>query len=289
MAFKIRSIKFNFAMNLLLNASGVLFPLITFPIVSRALLADAYGLAGWGVSVASWVSLIAMLGVNRYGIREVAAARDDAAKLSKTTREIFGVTLISTAIVYICFIISIFLVAKFSANKALLFLNSATVICNTLGVGWFFQGIEQYSYITIRGIAIKVVCLIGIILLVHVPSDYMIYAALLVCANGLANLINFGYMRHILKQADTEAALPARPKLELAKHVKPLFTFFIIAAAISVYTALDTVMLGFLSTDAEVGYYVADINIKTAVAACISALSRVESVVRFCRPASDRS
>ena len=275
-AFKIRSIKFNFAMNLLLTGSSIVFPLITFPIVSRALLEDAYGLVGFASATATWLSLIAMLGVNRYGVREVARVRDDAALLAKTTKEILAVTCISTAVVYLGFIISVFLVERFSADRLLFFINGFTVLCNTIGVAWFFQGIEQYRYITIRGVIIKVVCLVGVILLVHVPGDYLVYSVLLVASGAIANLVNFFYMLKICRDGVREQGVSASAgKLELRHHVKPLMTFFIIVAAISIYSVLDTVMLGFLSDDAQVGFYTADVNIKSALVAVVSALSGV--------------
>ncbi len=276
MAYKIRSIKENFAMNLLLTGSSILFPLITFPLVSRALFEEAYGLVGFASAMATWLSLIAMLGVNRYGVREVARVRDDAVLLAKTTREILTVTCISTVIVYIGFIISLFLVERFSADRLLFFINGFTVLCNTLGVAWFFQGIEQYRYITIRGVIIKLVCLIGVILFVHVPGDYLVYAVLLVASAAAANLVNFFYMLKICRDGIREQHRPTHhEKLDLKRHIRPLMTFFVIVAAISIYSVLDTVMLGFLSTDAQVGFYTADVNIKSALVAVVSALSGV--------------
>ncbi len=280
MAFKIRSIRFNFIMNIILTGSSVLLPLITFPFVSRTLQAGAYGACGFAIAVVNWFSLIAMLGVNRYGIREVAKVRDDPRKLARTTKEILAVTCISTAIVYVCFIISLFLIPRFSESRMLLFINGFTILCNTLGVAWFFQGIEQYSYITIRSIIIKLICFIGVILLVHTPDDYLIYAALVVLSAALANLVNFFYSFHILRATQEEAGLdpkrgPDSPPLDLRKHVKPLFIFFLIVAAISIYTVLDTVMLGFMSDDVQVGYYTADVGVKNGLAGLISALAGV--------------
>lgn len=279
-------------MNLILTGSSMLFPLITFPIVSRALYSDAYGLCNWAISITSWFSLIGMLGVNRYGVRTVARVRDNARELNKATKEILVITCIATFISLVCFIGSLFLVEKFEQNRILLLINSFTIICNTLGVGWFFQGIEQYSYITIRGVLVKLVCLIGVIFLVHTPNDYLVYAGLVVAASAVANLINFFYMLHILKQnlsvdrhgvGHTHYSFSLVTVLqrlmktirEAAVHVKPLFVFFFITAAISVYTMLDTTMLGFLSTDREVGYYTAAINIKAALVAIVSALTGV--------------
>ena len=272
--FKIRSIKFNFLMNLLLTGSSLLFPLITFPFVSRALLSGGYGLCNWAISIASWLSLIAMLGVNRYGIREVARVRDDAAELQRVTREILQMTLITTAIVLVCFVVSLFLVPKLAENRTLLLINGVTILCNTLGVGWFFQGIEQYSYITVRGVLIKLVCFIGVVALVHVPSDYLVYAVLVVASAALANLVNFFYMRHILAAAAAEGAAFSG-KLQPLRHLRPMLTFFVIVASISIYTVLDTTMLGFLSTDSQVGYYTAAINLKNALQGVVSALTGV--------------
>lgn len=289
---KIHSLKFNFAMNLILTGSSVLFPLITFPIVSRALYSDAYGLCNWAISITSWFSLVGMLGVNRYGVRAVARARDDINELSKVTKGILLVTCISTLISLVCFIISLILVDKFSQNRILLLINSITIICNTVGVNWFFQGIEQYSYITIRGILVKIACLIGVVLLVHTPNDYLVYAGLVVAASAVANIINFFYMFYILKRSSMETKFESEQTQnsfslwmafqcfkiaikEATIHVKPLLTFFLITAAISIYTMLDTTMLGFLNTDREVGYYTAAINVKAALVAIISALTGV--------------
>lgn len=279
-------------MNLILTGSSMLFPLITFPIVSRALYSDAYGLCNWAMSIASWFSLLGMLGVNRYGVRTVARARDDAHALNKVTKEILLITCAATLISLICFIGSLFLVEKFEQNRILLLINGITIICNTLGVGWFFQGIEQYSYITIRGVLIKLACLVGVIVLVHTPDDYLAYASLVVAASAVANLVNFFYMFHILnrnllsvkgKMGRAYSIVSLNISLQKVKktiqeslvHVKPLFTFFFITAAISVYTMLDTTMLGFLNTDQQVGYYTAAINVKVALVAIVSALTGV--------------
>ena len=51
-------------------------------------------------------------------------------------------------------------------------------------------------------------------------------------------------------------------KLELKKHIKPIFTFFLMATTITLYTNLDTILLGFFSTEEEVGFYVTALKIK---------------------------
>ena len=64
-------------------------------------------------------------------------------------------------------------------------------------------------------------------------------------------------------------------KLELKKHIKPIFTFFGMTLATSIYTMLDTTMLGFLSTNTEVGYYSAATKISHMVLSLITAITTV--------------
>ena len=64
---KINSIKFNFIMNLILTVSNFLFPLITFPYVSRVLLPEGTGKVAFAVSVITYFSMLATFGVNSYG------------------------------------------------------------------------------------------------------------------------------------------------------------------------------------------------------------------------------
>ena len=74
---KTRSVKFNFAMNVILTASTMIFPLITFPYISRILLPAGVGKVNFATSVVSYFSMIAMLGVPVYGVRACAQVRDN--------------------------------------------------------------------------------------------------------------------------------------------------------------------------------------------------------------------
>ncbi|MCJ0551931.1 oligosaccharide flippase family protein, partial [Enterococcus cecorum] len=75
--FKVKSVKYNLLMNLILKMSGVIFPLITFPYVSRVLLSEANGKIAFATSVVSYFSLVASMGIPSYGVRKCAEVRDN--------------------------------------------------------------------------------------------------------------------------------------------------------------------------------------------------------------------
>lgn len=91
------SIKKNFIMNVILTASSLIFPLITFPYVSRILLPEGTGRVAFVLSIISYFSMVASLGIPTYGIRACAQVRDDQEKLSQTVQEIFIINEIGRA------------------------------------------------------------------------------------------------------------------------------------------------------------------------------------------------
>lgn len=70
------SLKINFIMNSLLTMSQFIFPLITFPYISRILLPVGTGKVSFATSIVSYFALFAQLGIPTYGIRACAKVRE---------------------------------------------------------------------------------------------------------------------------------------------------------------------------------------------------------------------
>ena len=64
-------------------------------------------------------------------------------------------------------------------------------------------------------------------------------------------------------------------KYNLKRHIKPILIFFAMSCATTIYTNLDTVMLGFMSSDTDVGYYNAAIKIKVILVSIVTSLGTV--------------
>lgn len=246
---KAKSLKLNAILNTIKTVTSLLFPLITFPYVSRILLPEGTGKVNFANSIVSYFGIIASLGIGTYASREAAKIRDDKTKLAKLVKEILSINIISTLIAYSLFFISLLTVSKFYEYRFLLCICSATIILSTLGVDWLNSAMEDYAYITIRTIIFQIISLTLIFLLIKTKDDFVKYAGISVFQSVGANILNFfhsrKYVNYFLK---TE-------RLELKKHIKPIFILFGSSIAISIFTIMDTSMLGFLSTTTEVGYY----------------------------------
>ena len=98
---KMHSVKYNFIMNSILKMSSFVFPMITFPYITRILGADAIGKVNFANALTGYFSMAAMLGIPTYGIRICAQCRDDRNKLAQIVQELLIINIVMTVIVYI--------------------------------------------------------------------------------------------------------------------------------------------------------------------------------------------
>ena len=269
MSSKPHSITYNFIMNAALSISAFLYPLITYPYVTRTLGAEYYGKVIFASYVVNWVTMFAQLGIPTYGIRACAACRNDEAKLRKTVREILTLNVITALLVYSVFCLLVILVPRFREDPILFLIVSVPVLLNAVGADWLFKGLEEYGYITFRDTLFRVISIVLLFLLVHTEQDYRFYGLTIAVAGGGPAVLNF---------------LNARKKLggfrdgtgtDWLQHFRPVLTFFMLSVAISIYTSMDVVMIGFLSGDTQVGYYGAATRMKGIAVSFVTALGGV--------------
>lgn len=225
-----------------------IFPLITFPYVSRILMPEGIGRVNFANSIVSYFVLIASLGIGVYATREGAKRRDNPFEFSEFVKEIFFLNCLSTIVSYLLFFIVIFNVQKLKGYTSLLLLSSTTIFFTALGLNWLYSALEEFTYATIRSIIFLFASIAFLFLFVKTKEDCLQYMGMTVFASVGANICNLIHSRKFVRWRE-----PC--KLNLKKHLKPVFIFFGIEAASNIYTLIDTSMLGFMSTDAQVGFY----------------------------------
>jgi len=265
---KQKSIKKNFIMNAILTMSQFIFPLITFPYVSRILLPVGTGKVSFATSLISYFTMFAQLGIPTYGIRRCAQARDDKMELTRVTHELFFINLVMSGVAYAILFLALAFVPRLQGDRTLYLVVSLNIIFTCVGIDWLYQGLEEYTYITVRSIIFKAIALVAMFAFIHQKSDYVIYGGISIFAASASNILNFiNARKHIYM----------RPVggYRLRRHLKPVLVFFAMSVATTVYTNLDTVMLGFMKTDTDVGYYNAAVKIKSILVSIVTSLGAV--------------
>lgn len=265
---KQESLSKNFIMNAILALSSFIFPIITFPYISRVLLPEGTGKVSFAVSMISYLNMFAQLGIPTYGIRACAKIRDNRKQLTQVVHELLLINLIMSMVAYIGLIVILIYVPKLRSEKDLYIIVSSTILLSAIGMEWLYKALEKYTYITIQAIIFKMIALLVMFILVHTKEDYIFYGAITIFASSASNICNFINAR---KYIDWNW----RHEYNFQRHLKPIIIFFAMSCATTIYTNLDTIMLGFMKNDIEVGYYNAAIKIKTILVSVITSLGTV--------------
>lgn len=260
-----KSLGVNALLNGFRSALNLIFPLITFPYVSRVLSVDGMGIYNFSNTYVNYFVLIAGLGVATYAVREGAKYRDNKELISKFASQIFTINIISTLVAYFLLIGSLLIFSNLRNYVTCILVFGLQLFFTTIGTEWLYTIYEEYQYITVRSIIFKIISIILLFILVHSPNDYLWYAAITVFASVGSNILNYIHAKsfcHIKLVRDTNWKY----------HLKPILIIFASSVAITLYVSSDTTILGLLKNDYAVGIYGVAVKIYTIVSGLISGL-----------------
>ncbi len=255
------SIHKNFAYNVVYQIFTVLMPLITAPYLARVIGANGVGIYSYTFTVAEYFVYFALLGVNNYGNRTIAAA--DEKDRSKTFVDIYAVQATVSLIVfaaYMCF--------AFGLNEKYTLvtkLQALYVLSAGADVTWYFFGTEKFKVTTMRNIIVKLAALVCIFVFVREADDVWKYTLIMALSYLLSQLVMW---IHIVREVRFEKPSPT----QMRKHFTSLLILFVPVIAITLYKMMDKIMLEIMGSVEEVGYYESAEKIVRVPALLITAL-----------------
>lgn len=262
---KRKSLGLNAFLNSIKNIMGILFPLITFPYVTRVLSVDGIGKYNFSNSVVSYFLLIAGLGINTYAIREGAKYRNNETKITNFASEILTINVFSMFVAYILLFVSLVLFAKLHNYISCILIFSIQIFFSVLGVEWLFTIFEDFAYITLRSIFFQIFSIILLFIFVRKSNDYLNYAAITVFSSVGSNVLNF-------LKAKKEHKIHLVFKFNWKQHMVPIVILFAANIANMIYVSSDITILGLIKNNYVVGIYTVSSKIYSIVKTLISAI-----------------
>lgn len=268
-----KSVKLNAIVNIIKQCSNILFPLLTYPYVSRILGAANLGKYSFADSILNVFLMTAALGIPTYAIREGARIRDDQPQLEKFCSEVFSINLIAMVASYVVLFVLMIFVPRLQKDSILIYILSITLFFNILGRDWVNSIFEDFIYISVRYVFFQTIAVILIFTFIRKPEDYILYTVIMLIANAGGYAANIFYTRRYLPFQITT-------KLNLRKHFKPILYLFCSSAALFLYVKSDIIILGFFRSDGEVGVYTLASKVYSIIKSLLNAITIV-AIPRF--------
>lgn len=244
----VRRIAKNF---LSLAVAGIIASLIGFVgivYLARVLGPGDFGKINFAIAIVAYFMLIANLGLPMLGTREVARDKD---RIKDYVGNIVTMRLTLGAIAFFLLLLFVFLINKPAEVKYLIILFGLGLFPFALRLLWLFQGIERMEYMAVSQIIGAILYVPAIFYFIRSPEQLLAVPLIyVICMLFLPALfLAFVFIRHfgIVK-----------PKFEasfwksLLWQALPMGFSFIM---IQLYYNFDTIMLGFIRSNEEVGFY----------------------------------
>ena len=230
----------------MLSMVNIVVPLVIGPYIMRLLDIDLYGLYNRVFADFQMFLAFASFGVYTLGVREISKIRNDKEKVSKLFTNLFVISFLSNILVLLIYLV--FSISTSSGLARTLYLvMTIQIFANVFYVEFVNEALENYKFITIKSIIVKIIYFLAILLAVRNPNDIVIYAIVVSLTNFLNNIISFIYAKRRIKFNFSE--------IEIKKYIKPLVAVLIITNVDLLYGQLDRVMLGKYVSDVSVTIY----------------------------------
>lgn len=263
-------LKKNFSYLFLLQNINYLIPLLLLPYLTRTLGADNFGKITFSQAFVTYFILLTDFGFNTSSTQEIVRVREDKRALSKVFWSTTFTKIFFAVISFIVFAILISVIPKLQQMTQLLLIAFSAVISTVLFPVWLFQGLEKMSLITWLNVAPRILVLICTFIFVQQKSDYAI--ALSIQAIGtFLSAIACTFL--IFKQKTVIFYLPRLADIQFT--IAEGWHIFASSVATNIYTTTNTVVLGFLSSNATVGIFSASEKIIRAIISIFASISQV--------------
>ena len=244
-----------------------MLPLISYPYITRILGPVNLGKINYVDFLSQLFIIFAAFGIPFYAIREIAVLRNDAVKRAALIQEMVLLHSLFALLAAVIFII--LTISQWDFNLLLYLFALANIMLSAFSFEWYLQGMEAFRFAAIRTVVVRIGMLVALFLLIKNAQDYPYYSGIFTAGFLLQALTN-GYKvakdNHFVQQP-----------IQLHKHLRPLWHFFLTTSAISIYIYFDTILLQLLTHNEQaVGYYTTIIKL---VKICLVVLLTVGSVL----------
>lgn len=261
------SIKSNYFFNLIVSVLESIIPLITTPFIARIIGPDGTGIYSYTYSLITMFTLAGALGSATHAQRQIAMHSNDKKEYSKIFYEIFILRLIFLTVSFVAFLITVLIMDSYIV---FFLLQIPYFLAAIFDISWLYQGLEDFKYIAVKNLTVKILGLAAIFVFVKSFDDLWLYVFILSLSIFLGQASLWIRLKRYIVKVD-------RKEIKWKRHLNEVIVYFVPTIAYQLYSLINKVILGALSTEAETGYYE---HAQKIINLCVSFLSAYNIVIR---------
>lgn len=234
----------------ILQISKYVFPLLTFPYLTRILQPMNYGIMTFANSIMAYYQLLIDFGFLQSATRDCSLFREDKKKLAQIVaasvqaKSVLGLIGIVTLISIVSFC------NVFRDRELYTLLSYIPVLTGVFSIDFLFRGLEIMEIITYRTIVGRVIYTISIFLFIHKPEQYLLIPIISAFGEIIILIWAWYYAKQVIGLKISFVSIG-----ETLSALKDSAMFFLSRIASTIYTSTNTVLLGAIYGNAELAQF----------------------------------
>jgi O-antigen/teichoic acid export membrane protein len=250
-----------------LNFFNLILPVLIGAYVYQTLGSHSIGRVKFGETIFNYFFIFASFGIYQYGLREVSRIKNDQQKVAQLFSSLFTLSILTNLISLTAYLVVAYVGYGHKSLFPVLMVYAINFVLNIFYVEWINEANEDYGFITIKTMVVKLVYVALLFTFIKSSDNYIAFVTLLVLSTGLNNIFSFIYVKRRVKFDFSD--------ISILPHLKPLFLVVIFLNGNILYTQLDRFMLGEFVSEKSVSYYTMAQQIATMINALMLSIIQV--------------
>lgn len=234
-----------------LNIFNIFLPLLVTPYVYRVLGPSGIGNVEYSNTLYAYFGMLGLLGIYNYGLREISANRNNPDKIREIYKNLFAIQLISNMAALGCYILFIFLCITDPIQRTISFILCGNLISQMFYVEWMNEAFEEFQFITIKTVVVRVISMAAIFLTIKSSEDIFRYASILVITLFINYIVSYIYAQRNTKVPLSDLFRGLSPQ----HYIIPLLFILLLNNTGILYTVVDRTMLGYYNSAESVAMF----------------------------------
>lgn len=236
-----QSITKNIVSKVILDVFNIVIPIILVPYVYRVLGRECIGNVEYTTTLYTYFMILGLMGIYNYGLRGISGNRNDQTKVQYIYKNLFTIGIVTNTIAFILYILFLTYVIKDDTVRLLGYIFSANIVAQIFYVEWVNEAFEEFKFITIKTICIRLISIVSIIFMVKSAKDVYLYVLILTFVYILNYVVSFIYAQKRIRLSFYKTFTG----LNLRQFIFPLLIIFILRNTDLLYTVVDRTLLGY--------------------------------------------
>ncbi len=256
----------NVVMLYLMTFVKLVLPLVTLPFLTRVFSEETYGVVTYVKACMVYIQILIDFGFIFSAVKDIVDAKNDKIKIGQIVSNTYFAKTILVFVSFVVMLVMCVTIPILKANFLFALLSFFAVAVTAYIADFLFRGIEKMQIITVIFLIARSFATIAIFIFIHSENDLLLIPIIDIAANFTTVLLGIYFRKKsgiFLQKTNLKNVIIS---------IKDSFTCFMSSMASTVFSVLNTVVIGIVITDLkQVAYW----------GVCMQMISAIQG---FCTP-----